>query len=834
MLRQISIASLACSFATLLLVAAPAAALAQSSTAPRTAVSNAPAAVGAPHPAASTAEKPRAAVPGKSAPEQPGPQSIPVPEIAARAEEVARALRDLDRLIAPDAFIDSIEKRLPSIAERIAAQLAQTDQQLGAEPSAAVLDGLTAQWQATRAEMAGYVNVLAQRATQIEDGITRLTELHEIWVRARVDARASRAPTQVIERIDGVLAAIAEARTRAQARRAAILVSQDSFAIDLARCEAALAKIARVHQRISGRWFERDSVPLWSAGELARAAAQVPDQIRGAIGAEVALLRQFAEDQRWKMPFHALLFVGLLLVMRAARRRARSAAPGEATGKAFDHPPSAALVLTLLAVPWIYSQPVPRAVIMVAEAVALGPAIRIMRGLLDPSLVPALYVVSAFFLVDLVRHFASAVPALERQIFLVEMVASVAVLGWWVVSRRPRPAPAAAPTTWQRWIWRTAVVVLLAFTAALAATAAGYMRLALLIGGRALGNGYLALVLYAGIRVGDGLVAFVLRARPFRYLGMVQRHRALLERRAHGLLRWLAIAVGVVFALRVSGLWPAVVSLTQAALSAELRRGSFSVSLGDVLVFAVTVTVAFLLSSLIRFVLAEDVYPNLQLGRGLPHALSSLLHYALLTAGFLVALSVIGVDLTKITILAGAVGVGIGFGLQSVVNNFVSGVLLLFERRINVGDAVQVGDIAGRVQQMGMRACTVRTWEGAEVIVPNASLTADKVINWTLTDRRRRVDVAVGVAYGTAPDAVQDLMLGVARAHKLVLAEPAPVALFLGFGDSALQFEIQVWTDQFEQWMKIRSELSVALYEALRAAGIEIPFPQRDVHLRHA
>src|SRR5512144_2587250 len=108
MLRQISIASLACSFATLLLVAAPAAALARSSTAPRTAVSNAPAAVGAPHPAASTAEKPRAAVPGKSAPEQPGPQSIPVPEIAARAEEVARALRDLDRLIAPDAFIDSI------------------------------------------------------------------------------------------------------------------------------------------------------------------------------------------------------------------------------------------------------------------------------------------------------------------------------------------------------------------------------------------------------------------------------------------------------------------------------------------------------------------------------------------------------------------------------------------------------------------------------------------------------------------------------------------------------------------------------------------------------
>jgi len=136
------------------------------------------------------------------------------------------------------------------------------------------------------------------------------------------------------------------------------------------------------------------------------------------------------------------------------------------------------------------------------------------------------------------------------------------------------------------------------------------------------------------------------------------------------------------------------------------------------------------------------------------------------------------------------------------------------------------------VQQMGMRACTVRTWEGAEVIVPNASLTSEKVVNWTLSDGLRRIDVAVGLAYGTSPEKALEILLAVVRAHPRVLDHPAPVALFRGFGDSALNFEVRVWTDRFDLWLQTQSELAVALYAALREAGIEIPFPQREVHLR--
>jgi small-conductance mechanosensitive channel len=176
--------------------------------------------------------------------------------------------------------------------------------------------------------------------------------------------------------------------------------------------------------------------------------------------------------------------------------------------------------------------------------------------------------------------------------------------------------------------------------------------------------------------------------------------------------------------------------------------------------------------------------------------------------------------------------VGIGFGLQNVVNNFVSGLIVLVERPIREGDVIQVGDIAGEVRRIGIRSSTLRTPEGADVIIPNASVVSEKVTNWTYSDRLRRLDVRVNVAYGSAPEKVIELLGGVAAAHPGVLAEPPPLALFLGFGESALNFELRAWTNRFDRRVMILSDLGVAVYAALRAAGMEIPVPQREVRLR--
>jgi potassium-dependent mechanosensitive channel len=243
------------------------------------------------------------------------------------------------------------------------------------------------------------------------------------------------------------------------------------------------------------------------------------------------------------------------------------------------------------------------------------------------------------------------------------------------------------------------------------------------------------------------------------------------------------------------------------------------------------VWLAYVVSAFLRFVLQEDVYPRTQITRGISYAVSSLLNYVILTLGFLLALGALGLDLTRATILAGAFGVGLGFGLQSIVNNFVSGLILLFERPIRVGDIVEVGDLQGEVSRIGIRASTVRTYQGADIIVPNAQLVTERVTNWTASDRRRRVDIPVGVDYGSAPEKVVEVLVAVAGAHPEILKQPLPQAVFSTFGDSAINYELRAWTNHIERWTTIRTDLAVRVYAALREAGMTVPFPQREVRL---
>ena len=220
--------------------------------------------------------------------------------------------------------------------------------------------------------------------------------------------------------------------------------------------------------------------------------------------------------------------------------------------------------------------------------------------------------------------------------------------------------------------------------------------------------------------------------------------------------------------------------------------------------------------------LEEDIYSHLHLGRGIPQAISTIIHYAVLLVGFFIALAVLGVDFTKVTILAGAFTVGVGFGLQTVINNFVCGLILLFERPIKVGDVVQVDTDIGEVRRIGIRACVIRTAEGSEIIVPNGTLISNKVTNWTYSDRYRAVEVPVSVARGVDPQRVLELLKRVAANHQSIAKEPAPQAYIVNFAPGAVSLQLQAWTDRYEDWVQVRSDLSLAVDQALTRENITI------------
>jgi small-conductance mechanosensitive channel len=217
----------------------------------------------------------------------------------------------------------------------------------------------------------------------------------------------------------------------------------------------------------------------------------------------------------------------------------------------------------------------------------------------------------------------------------------------------------------------------------------------------------------------------------------------------------------------------------------------------------------------------------------LQFAVGKITGYVFITLGFYLALTVSGIDLSSLAILVGAVGVGLGFGLQNIVSNFISGLIILAERPIAIGHRIEVGGVAGQVTRINLRSTTVVTNDNITIIVPNSDFISHAVTNWSHGDPKVRLRLPVGVAYGTDVEKLVRVLLELAAENKAVLKEPAPTVRFLGFGDSALNFEVAVWTiDMAHRPTRFRSDLYFAIERRLRENRIEIPFPQRDLHLR--
>jgi small-conductance mechanosensitive channel len=218
---------------------------------------------------------------------------------------------------------------------------------------------------------------------------------------------------------------------------------------------------------------------------------------------------------------------------------------------------------------------------------------------------------------------------------------------------------------------------------------------------------------------------------------------------------------------------------------------------------------------------------------GIRIAVASLVRYVILFIGFIVILQTAGIDLSSITVLFGALGVGIGFGLQNITNNFVSGLIILIERPIKVGDRIEVSGITGDVVNISMRATTIITNDNISIIIPNSEFVSSTVINWSHTDRDVRFNFPVGVSYKEDPQNIKKLLLQVANENKGVLKKPRPDVLFSEYADSAMVFNLRVWTREYTDRPGIlKSQLYYEIHKKFKANGVEIPFPQRDIHIK--
>jgi small-conductance mechanosensitive channel len=262
--------------------------------------------------------------------------------------------------------------------------------------------------------------------------------------------------------------------------------------------------------------------------------------------------------------------------------------------------------------------------------------------------------------------------------------------------------------------------------------------------------------------------------------------------------------------------------------------GNTSITLWTLLYFIFLAWLLFFITARLRKWMVYKVLSKSRVELGVRLAVGTIIRYGVLVLGLVIVVQTVGINMSAITILAGALGVGIGFGLQNVTNNFVSGIIILFERPIKVGDRIQVGEVFGDVVNISMRATMVVTNDNISVIVPNSEFISSKVINWSHNDRNVRFNIPVGVAYKEDPENVKRILLEVAEREEGVLKNPKPDVYFNGFGESSLNFSLEIWTSSYITTPAIlKSNLYFEIFKKFREKNIEIPFPQRDLHIKN-
>jgi potassium-dependent mechanosensitive channel len=762
-----------------------------------------------------------AAEPQPSAsPAQPTP--IPLTNIASEAQSTLTTVQEMNaNALRVQASTAATTASLSNLTSEIDPRIAEDTRLLWASPSLDVLYRMKLTWQDFGHNLSTLARELTQNAESLEEELARLDRLGKSWQATLQAAKQQDTPLPALQSLQNVVDSIEHARQVAGSGRAQVLTVLSRVSDEQTRVRRTLSSVEQSQIRALKDLFVRDRA-IWSfdSGLSRDWQKNTGDSFSSQMRASAAFTK--------RLPFTFLVHISVIILVATAlqwlRRRIRRLEKDnpdlQRALPILDLPISTAFVVSVLISPSIYPQ-APRLIQAILATVALIPTVAILRRLLDRDSSPVLNALVAMYFVDQVRLLVASLPGLARFLFLAQMLGGSLFLLWLLRSQHLRTVP-ESNLRFPQVMRAIAVVGLVFLPAAFLANLLGYIDLGNLLALIFLRSVYAAAVLYTAVRILEGFIIIALQVKPLRVLRLVSLHRAMIQRRAGLVLRFLAVLLWLDLILGFFGLLSPLLTATKAALSATVSIGALSVSLGSVLAFVIAIWASFLVSRFLRFLLEEDVYTYFVFSQGIPYAISTMVHYVILLIGFFVALGALGIDLTKITILAGAFSVGVGIGLQNVINNFVSGLILLFERPIKIGDIIEVAGNVGEVRRIGIRASIIKTADGSEVIIPNGSLISGQVTNWTLSDRRRAVEVSVSVYAGTDPERVAELLKSTAANHPNVAKEPAPQVHVTNWTASAISFQLRVWTDRHEKWAQLRSELSVAVNRALARAKIAL------------
>ena len=759
------------------------------------------------------------------------PVAIPDSEIIPRAEQAVKALQKIRSEIAADSALRSMPTEFAALVEESDRRRESDAETMRSVRSIQRFNEILREWSLEQDQLNDWDQALAERSKLLTAKGKDIDQIIETWRATQTEVAKKILFKAVLQRrVEEVLREAQATRQVVQQQTTTLLKMQGQIADRLAALAQIRKEIDQVREALGQSLFKLDSPPLWQALFHPEAPGALQAYPSDAAQRIIDDVKVFAQKYDGRIPLHLVFFLTILGLFRLLRRglppEATAAMGPSVTTVVLDRPVASSFLLALVSSPLLYPDAA-AGILRSAIVATVIPISRLLPGLLPQKYQRRVFLWVALYALDFLRYQLPQDWLLSRLLLLMIATGGLIALGLLFHSRKRE---LSTPGFSARLGLLAVGFVAFLFALSVISNVVGNLSLAEVLVVTPLRIAYSAALIFAAAHLLTAIVALTLQLPAARCLRSVREHSAFLASRCRTLIRLAAIIFWLLVSLNMCGVLGDVAAAVEAFFQLRWKLGAAEISIRDLAAFVVVLFTAVLASRLIRFVLVEEILPRIRLPRGVPGAVDVLSRYGIMLLGFLIALAAAGVDFSKVTLLIGALGVGIGFGLQNVVNNFVSGLILVFEHPVQVGDSVEVGTTFGEVRKIGFRASVLRTPDGADVIIPNSELTGTRVINWSLFDRLRRISVTVGAAYGTDPNRVIDILVDIARKHPSVLAYPAPMAVFDRFTDSSLSFTLFCWVN-VDQFFLTRSDLTIAINNAFKEAGIQIPFPQQDVHV---
>ena len=768
--------------------------------------------------------------PATTADEGPQPVPISLADLPNRTSEVNANLRRIETLVEPQQAVAAIGEVL-SVQSQTIVELRTVLNTL--QPGRATVGRIEDQrvaWTELEQVLATRMTVLQGRWSELQSERTELRDTQALWRLTRVNAVGEEAQPEVLRRIETVRSSLAQTEALVQRRN-------DALATMIDRVGRAQEVVAQSFDRLDAmteaarqRVLTRDAEPFWQGLAVPDVGLFLND-MRQEREYWLRTLQEFIVERQERFTVLGGIFLALLATALTLRRWSFTWPEDDRLIPArhvASRPVSTALALSLASMGFLFRRSVGPMTDVVA-ILAFVPVFRLGVGLAQPHIRRLMYGVTAVLALFLLTTFAPDGSFLRR-LFMLLVTAAGIVGAFWLIRRWRRTDILTRSRTARIGLVGLQLATVL-LCVALVANLLGWFALSQLLLEATVISAYAAVAWRVVSLVLTALVPIAPYSVVGRALPSIVRYEETFNQRMTVVIATVVVLVWTRATLINFRLFDPFWEQVGLAMAFTISAGGLELSVGRLVLALSILSITLPIAGLVKFALTEEILPRLPLPTGVNHTVIAIVNYTVVLVGLLLSGSAAGLTATQLTVAFGAMGVGIGFGLQSVVNNFVSGLILMFERPIKVGDRIETTGRLGIVTRIGMRASMIRTFDGADVVIPNGDLISKEVINWTLSDERRRVELTVRVAEGSDVKRVMGILQRVGASHPDVLSDPAPAALMSGANDGALEFRLLAWT-QGENTLKTTSDLNVQVYAALEEAEVKSAIPRRDLQVR--